>query len=127
MSLQSRYCKVTEDPYKEHYIRFPQIDPDEYPPKNMQILTKNGESLRIFEKEVNEDIGCYIYVDRLPPVEEEDPKKAKTVAKGKAPIEELKPSSSVGWVSFLELANPGTDLSEQRVLLKTVVPTVNAD
>lgn len=57
---------------------------------------------------VNEKFGCWLYFDKLPPPEEEDPKKAKApAAKGKVPIEELKPTFGKTWVDFTWLRYPG--------------------
>jgi hypothetical protein len=55
---------------------------------------------------VNENKGCWIYVDKLPPPEEEDPKKTKAPPKGKAPVEELKPVYGKAWVDFTLLNIP---------------------
>lgn len=52
---------------------------------------------------INEKNGCWLYFEKLPPPEEEDPKKAKAPAKGKAQIEEMKPVYGVAWVDFTAL------------------------
>lgn len=48
---------------------------------------------------VNEYGGCWLYFNKLPPPEEEDPKKAKA-AKSKVPIEEMKPTYGRTWIDF---------------------------
>ena len=51
--------------------------------------------------------GCWLYFDKLPPPEEEDPKKAKAAPKGKAPVEELKPTYGRVWIDMRDLKTVG--------------------
>jgi hypothetical protein len=55
-----------------------------------------------FEIIINENKGCWLYLEKLPPPEEEDPKKAggKAAPKGKAPVEEIKPVFGVAWIDL---------------------------
>ena len=49
--------------------------------------------------EVHESEGAWLYFDKLPPVEEEDPKK-KVPVKGKVNVEETKPTHGRVWINF---------------------------
>lgn len=46
---------------------------------------------------------CYLYLEKLPPAEEEDPKGKKAPAKGKAPVEEIKPVFGIAEVDLTPL------------------------
>lgn len=67
-------------------------------------------SLMELDEMINVDGGCFLYFDKLPPPEDEDPKKAKGApAKGKVPVEEMKPLYGKAWVDFGTLQNPGAN------------------
>lgn len=77
-----------------------------------------------FESDVNENGGCWLHFDKMPPVEEEDHKKAagaKGAPKGKGQTEELKPVHGKVWINLENLMNPDVSVIEnQRFLLQTV-------
>lgn len=61
-----------------------------------------GKAMLELENDINENEGCWLYLDKLPPVEEEDPKK-KAPAKAKGQVEELKPVFARTWIDFSTL------------------------
>jgi hypothetical protein len=67
---------------------------------------------------VHEAGGCWMYFDKLAPLEEEDPKK-KAAAKGKALVEEIKPAFGKAWINLKSLQNIGVTEFEQRFLIQT--------
>lgn len=69
-----------------------------------------------FEQDVNESHGCWLYFDKLPPPEDEDPKK-KPTAKGKANVEEIKPVHGRVWIDLTPLLNPGVKSTPQTSVL----------
>jgi len=105
---------VCENPFNESSIKLPE--------EGMELeVEKEGSSLREFEAQVNEDGGCWLYFEKLPPPEEDDPKK-KAPPKGKAPVEELKPVKGKAWVDLIPFQWPGGASSTQRSLIETVHP-----
>ena len=105
MDQYTKFFRFNEDPFKE-----PSIQPavkletsDQYP-----SLPLTEDKLLEFDDLVNEKGGCWVYLDKLPPVEEEDPKKAKAPPKGgKVPTEELKPVYGRAWVNLVTFREPG--------------------
>jgi hypothetical protein len=79
-----------------------------------------GEDLLKFENDVNEERGQWIYFDKLPPIEEEDPKK-KAAAKGKVVSEEVKPVSGRAWIDLTAFQGSSGNSLEYKALLETVV------
>ena len=57
------------------------------------------EEIFNFQLEVHEAEGAWLYFDKLPPAEEEDPKK-KAPVKGKVNVEETKPTHGKVWINF---------------------------
>lgn len=91
----------------------------EAPPPPSIILS--GDKIIEFDDLVNDKGGCWLYLDKLPPPEEEDPKKAKAAPKGKVPTEELKPAYGRVWVNLKDLQSNAS--FEQRFLVKTYHPS----
>jgi hypothetical protein len=84
--------------------------------------------LRKFESQVIDDRGCFIYFDKIVPVEEEhqDEKAGGKKAAPKAPakkaakdavVEEAKPTHCRGWFDLTPLMHPGTKSVTQRVFI----------
>lgn len=76
---------------------------------NEYDFTLEGADLFQFEEDLNEHQGCWLYFDKLPPPEEEDPKKAgaKGAPKGKVSVEEIKPVHGKVWLDLTDLQSPG--------------------
>lgn len=94
----------------------------------MKSRELRGFDLVEFEEAVREDGGCWLTFSKLPaidPVAPDDPKvKKAAAAKGKAPVEEAKPTVGKVWVSFSDLQQPGATSTTQRVSLETCPPAV---
>eukprot|EP01022_Parablepharisma_sp_SALTPOND_P011618 TRINITY_DN1488_c0_g1_i1.p1 TRINITY_DN1488_c0_g1~~TRINITY_DN1488_c0_g1_i1.p1 ORF type:complete len:981 (+),score=184.79 TRINITY_DN1488_c0_g1_i1:3966-6908(+) len=132
--------QLTGDPIKDAYIKFyagkenafkePWLAFASTNEKNESVpITKSSElrddTLTAFEEYVNQSRGCWIYFNRLPPLEDEDPKKKPKAGAAKKPGTELdnKPISARAWLPLEELMIPGGIVADQRVFLETIVET----
>lgn len=112
-----KFFRVNEDPYKEACIKFQPAEGEE---EAKAEVVKQGNAILDFENDVNDNKGCWLFFEKLPPPEDEDPKKAKTQAKGKGPAEELKPVYGCAWVDLTLFQYEGQMIMEGRFPLKTV-------
>jgi len=80
-----------------------------------------------FESNVTDQNGCWIYLDRIVPKEEEPvaaaagaKKPPAPPAKGKVslPTEELKPTFGKAWINLTQLMHPGATTLTQRVFVQ---------
>ena len=127
MNEQGRFERYNEDPFREPFIKFsnPEVAANattnedgtiaETVPENTFTGKLSYDDLRKFEEDVYERKGCYLYFDKLPPPEEEDPKKAggKAPAK-KGAVEELKPVHGRVWIDLSYITHPGHCTIESR-------------
>jgi hypothetical protein len=101
---------------------------EESRPGNIQEISVNDAALRKFESQVIDDRGCFIYFDKIVPVEEENeaekaggkkpPAKAPAKKQAKdAVVEEAKPTHCRGWFDLTPLMHPGTKSVTQRVFI----------
>eukprot|EP00830_Metopus_es_P014783 TRINITY_DN4053_c0_g2_i1.p1 TRINITY_DN4053_c0_g2~~TRINITY_DN4053_c0_g2_i1.p1 ORF type:complete len:1046 (-),score=328.50 TRINITY_DN4053_c0_g2_i1:39-3137(-) len=118
---ETKFYRTQENAYKEPRLSFITINEKNEP----NIIAKTAElkeqPLIAFEEYVNTENGCWLYFDRLLPIEEEDTKKGK----GKPPakkgqVEPEKPLRGKAWVPFYELMKPGGTETDLRVFLETV-------
>lgn len=79
-----------------------------------------------FESNVTDHHGCWIYLDKIVPKEEETvnatgagAKKPPPPAKGKAavPTEEIKPTFGKAWIDLTPLMYPGATTLSQRIFI----------
>ena len=91
---------------------------EEARPGNAQDQQITEAALRKFESQVIDDRGCFIYFDKIVPVEEEAEaaaaggKKPPAKAPAKKPakdavVEEAKPTHTRGWFDLSPLMHPG--------------------
>ena len=84
--------------------------------------------MRKFESQVIDDRGCFIFFDKIVPVEEENEqvdkggKKPPAKAPAKKPakdavVEEAKPTHTRGWFDLTPLMHPGVKSVTQRVFI----------
>eukprot|EP00347_Sterkiella_histriomuscorum_P008804 403343688 len=117
-----KFITYAEDPFREPKVKFIS---DENPGGEPIIefkFTLEGEDLFQFEQEVTDKKGIYLFFDKLPPVEEEDPKKAgQKAAPKKGAVEEMKPTHGRVWIDLYCLSEPGAVRVQNRQTLETVL------
>ena len=99
-------------------------------PINEAVSVVAESGLRAFESAIIDEHGCYVYFDRLVPVEDEtqeaegkDKKKApakaapKKATKNAADAEDSKPTHCRGWFDLTPLMHPGVKSITQRIAL----------
>lgn len=84
-----------------------------------------------FESNVTDQNGCWIYLDKIVPKDEEPvaaagagaAKKPPPPAKGKAslPTEEIKPTFGKAWIDLTQLMHPGATTLSQRIFVQQII------
>jgi hypothetical protein len=114
-----KFYRTCEDPFKEPRITFLNGEGQEdMAPINIQETTIAESGLRAFEAAVIDEHGCYVYFDRLVPVEDEAQEESKDKKKAPAKAapkkakqdqnqEEAKPTHCRGWLDLTGMMHPG--------------------
>lgn len=83
-----------------------------------------------FESNVTDHNGCWVYLDKIVPKEEEivaatgaGAKKPVAPPKGKAvAVEEVKPTFGRAWIDLTPLMHPGATSLTQRIFVQQILP-----
>lgn len=69
-----------------------------------ESISLSNHSLITLEESVQDEGGCWLYFNRLPPKEEEEDDKKK---KKGAPVDEAQPSFAKAWIDLSNFKEPG--------------------
>jgi len=120
LDADTKFYRTMENCNKEASLKFCQTNDK----NEVSITTATGElkenTLAIFEEYVNQEQGCWIVFDKIPPLDEDDKKKKPPA--GKKPVgEPEKMIRGKAWINLADFIKQGGIQTEQRVYLETVI------